>query len=115
MPGHTLDELLAVIDEELAKLAATPPEPIEVERARNQIEFQTLHSLEPILARAERLQAYNDFAGDPGYLATDLRAYAAVDPAAVQRTVATYLRKQARVVITVAPNPDAPIMGRVKP
>jgi predicted Zn-dependent peptidase len=115
MPGHTMDEILKVVDEELERLRTTPVEARELARAQNQIEFDTLRNLEPLLARAERLQMYNYNAGDPDYLQRDLAAYRAVDAAAVQQAVTRYLRKDGRLVITVTPNPDAPIMGRVKP
>jgi predicted Zn-dependent peptidase len=115
MPGHTVDEILAVIDEELARLARVPVEPQELDRAKNQIEFDMLRNLEPLLARAERLQAYNQLTGDPGQLPADLAAYRAVDAAAVQRAAARYLGHRGRVVVDVSPNPQAPIMGRIKP
>jgi zinc protease len=115
MPGHTLDELLAVIDDEIGKLQAAPPEPAELERAKNQIESETVRSLEPVRARAERLQAYDYALGNPGFLAEDLRRYREVDGAAVQRYAREVLDRNNRVVVTVEPNPDAPIMGRVKP
>jgi len=114
MPGHTLDELLAVIDEEIANLQAKPVDTHELERAKNQIESDTVRGLEPILARAERLQHYNYLVGDPGFLTEDLRRYRPVDAAAVQRVAQQVLRKDARVIVTVDPNPEAPIMGRVK-
>jgi len=114
MPGHAVDELLTVIDEELEKLRATPPTEREVERAKNQLESDTVRSLESVLARAERLQSYNYLNDDPGFLGEDLRLYRAIDSGAMQRTAAQYLRKEARVVLTVDPNNDAPIMGRVK-
>ena len=113
--GHTLDEIVRVIDEEVEALRAKPVEPGELERAKNQIEFDTFRSLEAPLAQAERLQTYNLQVGDPGYLARDIQMYRAVDAAAVQNAAAQYLRKDGRVVVTVTPNPDAPIMGRVKP
>lgn len=113
--GHTLDELVRVIDEEVEALRAKPVKPGELERAKNQIEFDTFRSLEAPLAQAERLQTYNLQVGDPGYLARDIEMYHAVDAAGVQAAVAQYLRKDGRVVVTVTPNPDAPIMGRVKP
>ena len=81
MPGHTLDEMLAVIDEEVAGLQAKPVDAAELERAKNQIEADTVRSLESLLARAERLQAYNYMAGDAGFLTEDLRRYRAVDAA----------------------------------
>jgi predicted Zn-dependent peptidase len=114
MPGHTVDELLNVIDEEIAALQAKPIDAAELDRAKNQIESDTVRSLESLHARAERLQHYNLLLGDPGFLTEDLRRYRAVDVAAIQRIAQQVLRKDGRVVITVAPNPEAPIMGRVK-
>ena len=113
--GHTLDELQKVIDEELASLATKPVEPRELERAKNQIEFDLYRNLESLLARAERMQSYDMVVGDPGHLAKDLAAYRAVDVAAIQRAASQFLRKDGRVVVTVTPNPEAPIMGRIKP
>jgi predicted Zn-dependent peptidase len=114
MPGHTLDEILAVIDEEIAGLQAKPVDTAELDRAKNQIESDTVRSLESLLARAERLQSYNQLLGDPGFLTEDLRRYRATDAAAVQRVAQQYLKKDARVVVTIDPNPEAPIMGRIK-
>jgi zinc protease len=114
MPGHTLDEILAVIDQEIAALQAKPVGEAELDRAKNQIESETVRSLEPLLARAERLQSYNYLLDDPGFLTEDLRRYRAVDPGAIQRVAQEVLNKDGRVVVTIEPNPDAPIMGRVK-
>jgi predicted Zn-dependent peptidase len=113
MPGHTLEELLGIINEEIAKLQQTPVDAVELERAKNQIESGTVRALEPLIARAERLQHYNYLVGDPGYLAEDLRRYRAVTAEEVQRAAQTWLKPSERVVIKVEPNPAAPIMGRV--
>jgi zinc protease len=113
MPGHTVDELLAVISEEIGRLQTTPVEAAELERAKNQIESDNVRGLESLITRAERLQHYNYIAGDPGYLAEDVAKYRAVDAAAVARAAKEYLRPGARVIVTVQPNPEAPIMGRV--
>jgi zinc protease len=114
MPGHTLEEILAVIDQEIAGLQQNPIDDAELERGKNQIESDAVRSLEPLLARAERLQSYNDFLNDPGFVTEDLRRYRAVDAAAVQHVAQEFLRRDGRVVVTVDPNPEAPIMGRVK-
>jgi hypothetical protein len=47
-------------------------------------------------------------------LTEDLRRYRAVDAAALQRAAQDVLNKDGRVVVTIDPNPEAPIMGRVK-
>ena len=113
MPGHSLDEILAVIDQEIAAIQDKPVDEAELERAKNQIESDTVRSLEGLHARAERLQVYNLSLGDPGFLAEDLKRYRAVDAAALSRVAREVLRKDGRVVVTIAPNPEAPIMGRV--
>jgi zinc protease len=113
MPGHTLDELLAVISDEIGKLQMAPALAPELERAKNQIESDTVRNLEPLLARAERLQHYNYLVGDPGFVSEDLRRYRAVDAEGIRRAAQQYLKMGARVVVTVEPNPNAPIMGRV--
>jgi hypothetical protein len=47
-------------------------------------------------------------------LTEDLHRYRAVDAGAIQRAAQEVLSKDGRVVVTIDPNPDAPIMGRVK-
>ena len=105
-PGQTPERLLAEIDEELAKLAAKPPTAQELQRAKNKAESSMVFALEPVGGfggRAATLNNYWLLTGDPGYLAKDLARYRAVTPEDVQKAVAKYLRKDARVVLTVMP------------
>ena len=67
-PGHTVEELEKAIDEEIAALAARPPDVSEVTRARNQFETSTVSSLESISGLANRLNIYNDYVGSPDYV-----------------------------------------------
>ncbi len=116
MRGHSLAEIEKVIDEELDRLRAQPPTSEEIERARNQIKTDLLRSMEPLSGLATRLLYYAVFAGDPGYLRRDLERYDAATPETLGTWLRKILGKNARVVVTVAPNPKAPIMGRlVKP
>jgi zinc protease len=105
-PGQPPEKLLAEIDEELARLAAKPPSAEELQRAKNKVESQMIFALEPVGGfggRAATLNHYWLLTGDPGYFAKDLARYRAVTPADVQAAVARYLRKDARVVLTVLP------------
>ena len=116
--GHTAAELQPLIDAELDRLAAEPPAAVEVERARNQIEralYQSLQKVGGSNGRADLLNTYNHYTGDPGYLPRDIERYARVTPADVQRVVRDYLRKDARVVVLAVrgdkkldPDPPAP-------
>ena len=98
-PGHTAAELQAAIDVELDRFAAEGPTEAEVERARNQIERSMYQGLQKVVGRADTLNMYNQYTGDPGYLPKDIARYAAVTTASVQNAVRAHLRKDARVVV----------------
>jgi zinc protease len=112
--GHTLAEIEKVVDEEIEKIRTAPVEARELERVKNQTRASFFRSLEPLQGRGSRLLAYALYTGDPGFIAKDLARYQAADAATLQKYAGQFLRKEARVVITVDPNPQAPIMGRVK-
>jgi predicted Zn-dependent peptidase len=114
LAGHTLAEIEKVVDEELEKARTQPVEAREVERVKNRTRTAFFRSLEPLQGRGNRLLTYAYYTGDPGYIGRDLARYEAVDAASIQRYAAQLLRKDARLIITVDPNPQAPIMGRVK-
>jgi zinc protease len=113
--GHTAAELQPLVDAEVARLAADGPTAAEVERARNQIERSLYQGLQKVGGRADQLNLYNQYLGDPGYLAKDIERYARVSAADVQRAVREYLRTNARVVVLAVrgekkldPDPPAP-------
>jgi zinc protease len=117
--GHTAAELQPLIDAELDRLAAEAPSAAEVESARNQIERSLYQGLQKVGSRADLLNMYNHYTGDPGYLTSDIDHYSRVTPADVQRVVREFLRKDARVVVLAVrgdkqldPDPPAPEMAR---
>jgi zinc protease len=91
-----------------------PIEARELERVKNQLRTGFFRSLEPLQGRGSRLLSYEYHTGDPGYIGKDLARYQALDAASVLKAAGQYLRKDARLVITVESNPQAPIMGRIK-
>ncbi len=109
-PGVPVDRLEKEIDEELARLAANPPTDEELQRAKNKIEAGAIFGLEPVGGfggRAATLANYYLRTGDPGVLEKDLARYRAVTAADVSAAARTWLRKDARVVLTVTPRPAA--------
>lgn len=105
-PGIPLARLEKEIDEELARLAAEPPRPEELQRAKNKIEAGAIFGLEPVGGfggRAATLAHYYLRTGDPGYLDEDLARYRAASGAGVSGAVRAHLRKDARVVLSVVP------------
>jgi len=67
-PGHTLDEVEAAAEEVVASIATDPPTDEEFERAINRIEMQhyrTLSRVGGFGGRADALNYFNVFTGDP--------------------------------------------------
>jgi len=102
-PGVGLDSMETAVNEEIAKLAATPPSTEEVQRVVNGIETGFVSGLETVANKADKLNDYEYFAGDPGYAARDLARYRAVTPADVQRVARQYLQGKNRIVISFVP------------
>ena len=93
-PGHTLAELETAILDEFRRIQAEPPSADEVARAVNRYQARFFSAIEPISefgGRADRLNMYNIFTGDPGYLKQDFQHYVTVTPADIQRVAAKYL------------------------
>ena len=112
-PGHTADELLKVIDEEVKKLADAPPADPELARAKTSVRADAVFNVERNASRADHLNSYNHFTGDPSYLAKDLEAHEKVTAAQVKDAVTKYLPLDKRVVTVVTPNKAAPVCGRL--
>jgi zinc protease len=101
-PGVTPEQLQTAIDEELRAFRDQGPTAEELSRARNSIESTIIRGLETLGGFggvADRLNQYNHYLGDPGYLAKDLARYQNATPAAVKEVVARDLRDTARVIV----------------
>jgi zinc protease len=104
-PGHTVEEIEAALEAEITRFRETGPEPVEIDRARNASETQIVRGLERLGGFggvADRLNDYNHYLGDPGYLQKDLQRYREVTPASV-KAFAAQLTASARVVVHAVP------------
>ena len=101
--GHSLDQLEAVILEELEKVKNAPPEARELSRITNQIETSFFERLERIDAKADQLNEYWFYTGEPDYFARDLARYRALTPAALSEAARQWLDVEARAVLSVVP------------
>jgi zinc protease len=104
-PGRTLEEAKAAIDEVLAGLRANPPTEEERLRALNTWEtdrFRALELLGGFGGRAEQLQTYAHYLGDPDRLAWDVTRHRDVTKEDLLRVLNTYLVDR-RVVIMAEP------------
>ena len=93
-PGKTPEQLEAAINAELEKFRTAGPDAAEVERAHNTIETGIVNGLQRLGGFggiADRLNTYEHYLGDPGYLAKDLARYRATTPESVKAFAAKYL------------------------
>ena len=103
--GHTLDELEAVINEEIALLRSETPSEREIQRTVNQIEASFISRLERVGGfggKADRLNHYYFQTGEPDYFSADLNRYRLLTPESVRQAAEDYLT-DVRVVISVIP------------
>ena len=110
-PGHTIAEVEAAVAEEIAHIKAEPPADDELERAVNTYEARTIRSLESVGGfggRADQLNLYNTYTGDPGYVVKDFARYTQIDAATVQKMAQKYLGP-GRVVVEVTPGSEVTI------
>jgi zinc protease len=114
-PGHTADEVEAAIWAEIERMAQSGPTEDELAAAKTGIYSDIVTSLEEIggfNGIADRLNKYNQFHGDPGWLNQDLARYAAVTTDDVKKAAATQLARNKRVVVHAIPGekkiPPAP-------
>jgi predicted Zn-dependent peptidase len=112
-PGHSADELLKIIDEELARIVDGGITKEELDRARNQALTSNVFGLERGLSRADRINLYVLNTGDPTYLAKDLARYQSATVDSVRRAAIAYLPLARRVVQRVTPNRRAPFAGAI--
>jgi zinc protease len=105
-PGHTVEEIQAVIDEEIEKLRSEPPTYREVQRALNQIESSFYNSLERVggfSGKADQLNNYYTGTGNPDWFNEDLARYRALSPTDIRAAVQAFLPRDRRVELTVVP------------
>ena len=104
--GHGLDELEQVIQEEIDRIKSEAPGDREVQRVVNQFEASRIDGLERVGSfggKADRLNAYYLYTGNPDYFNEDLARFKALDPSDIQAVAKTYLRDNGRVVLSVVP------------
>ncbi len=102
-PGHSLDELRTVIDEEIARLQAAPPTERELQRVVNGVESAFLDGLESAGDRADALNGYLTFTGTPDFFEEDLARFRALSPRDVSDAALSFLPLGRRVALSIVP------------
>jgi zinc protease len=105
-PGHTIDELQKVIDEEIRRLQREPPTAHELERSVNQVESSFYNRMERVGGfggKADQLNAYYTYTGDPDWFNEDLARYRALSVTDISAAAAQFLPLDKRVEVIVEP------------
>lgn len=105
-PGHTVDELKKIVDEEIVTLQQHEPTAREVERALNQIEASFYNRMERVGGfggKGDQINGYFSKTGDPDYFNEDLARYRALSPSDVRAAATAFLPLDRRVELTVVP------------
>ena len=115
-PGHTAGEIEKAIDQELAEFRKNGPTPVELERARNSIETRIVERLQRLGGFggvADRLNEYNHYLGNPGYIQQDVARYQKATVASIRAFAQKQLKTSESVVVYGLPGkpdlgPDVP-------
>ncbi len=105
-PEQSLKDLADLIREEIAAFAENGPSPEELEREKAKQEFEFVSGLERLGGfggKADLLNQYNTFLGDPGYFQVDYQRYQTLGVEEVRRAAEAYLDRSNGVVLSFAP------------
>ena len=101
-PGQKVTDIDKVVETEIANIINNGVTQRELQRAQNVYKASFLNRLASVLGKAEVLNSYNYFIGNPDYVQQDAARYDRVTAADVQRVAKTYLGRP-KIVLTVVP------------
>jgi zinc protease len=108
-PGASLDRIEEIITEEIGRLSETAPTEAELDRAKSKLEYAFVSGLERIGGfggKADLLNQYNVYLGDPGGFEADVNRHRGVSPSDVQSATDRWLNNRNRLLIRFHPEPS---------
>ena len=105
--GHTVAEMRREVEAVLEEFRKTGPTAAELERAKRVTVGGMVRSIERISGKADQLNAYAFWTGDPGYLGKDIARYRAVTAAEVLDASRNLLPADRLLVLDVEPSSPA--------
>lgn len=101
-PGQKTADIDRIVETEIGNVISNGITQRELQRAQNLYKASFLNRLASVLGKAEVLNSYNYFVGNPDYVQQDAARYDRVTAADVQRVAKTYLGRP-KIVLTVVP------------
>ncbi len=107
-PGVDLETIERAIDQVVSTFIASGPTAEELERQKAQIEFSTVSRLQSLLGKADQLNQYQFFFGEPNSFKRDLDRYRNATTQGVKRWASKVLTADARLILRVIPQAETP-------
>ncbi len=107
-PGVSLDKLERTIDEVVEEFLRTGPAPDELERQKAKVEYQFVSRLQSLLAKADALNRYQFYFGEPNSFRRDLDRYRSATVERVRDWAKRVLTPNARLILRVIPEQKPP-------
>jgi zinc protease len=101
-PGQKVADIDRIVQAEIANVISNGVTQRELQRAQNLYKASFLNRLASVLGKAEVLNSYNYFVGNPDFVQQDAARYDRVTAADVQRVARIYLGRP-KIVLTVVP------------
>jgi zinc protease len=101
-PGQKTADIDRIVQTEIANVISNGVTQRELQRAQNLYKASFLNRLASVLGKAEVLNTYNYYVGNPDFVQQDAARYDRVTASDVQRVAKTYLGRP-KIVLTVVP------------
>jgi predicted Zn-dependent peptidase len=106
-PAFDGGQIVAQVEEELARLREQPVEAQELQRARTFLRSARISELQSPLNRARLLAQYEMLDGRPDWIGEELDAFLSVTAPQIRAASSTYLSPEKRAVLSIVPAPPA--------
>ena len=109
-PDVTLVEIENEITSELSHMVSEGPTEDQLARAQCRIESDFAHCQQTVGGfggKSDQLNAYNVFAGTPGFFGADLQRYRDIGVLEIREVASLHLQMSSRVALSVVPNESA--------
>jgi zinc protease len=102
-PGVSPETLEEAVLAHLERAAASPPQPAEIERARNRLLTQYYSDLQKLDNRADLLSQFTTYFDDPGGVSKEGEIYREITGQELTDYAAGWFQESERVVVTFLP------------
>jgi len=112
-PGTDLDAVKEAVEESFRRLETDSFTPEDVERIKARVETAFYNGISSVLSKSFQLARYNEYAGSPGFISTDLENIKAVTREDILRVYEAYIKGKPYVMTSFVPkgHPELAVEG----